>query len=78
LSVTKSEDSKDFPKLNSDAKRGGTVAGNARKETEKEIGRDVSSKENYLSISQKDKKKLENKLFSFIFFQLFLLLYLQI
>lgn len=30
------------------AKRGGSVAGNARKETEKEIGRRVSSKQNYL------------------------------
>lgn len=31
------------------ARRGGTVAGNARKETEKELGRSVISKENYLS-----------------------------
>ena len=30
------------------AKRGGTVAGNARKETEKEIGRSVVSEENFL------------------------------
>ncbi len=31
------------------AKRGGTVAGNARKDTEKELGRTVVSKGNYLS-----------------------------
>lgn len=31
------------------AKRGGTVAGNARKETEKELGRSIVSEENYLS-----------------------------
>jgi len=30
------------------AKRGGKVAGNARKETEQEIGRTVISKNNYL------------------------------
>jgi DNA-damage-inducible protein D len=32
------------------AKRGGNVAGNARKETEKELGRKVSSRENQLQI----------------------------
>ena len=31
------------------ARRGGTVAGNARKETEKELGRSIISEENYLS-----------------------------
>ncbi len=32
------------------AKRGGRVAGNARKETEKELGKSIISKDNYLSI----------------------------
>ena len=31
------------------SRRGGTVAGNARKETEKELGRSIVSEENYLS-----------------------------
>ena len=31
------------------AKRGGKVAGNARKETEKELGHSIISSENYLS-----------------------------
>ncbi len=31
------------------AHRGGKVAGNARKDTEKELGRSIISKENYLS-----------------------------
>jgi DNA-damage-inducible protein D len=31
------------------AKRGGRVAGNARKQTEKEIGRSVISKQNFLN-----------------------------
>ncbi|MFA5796994.1 MAG: hypothetical protein WC916_03095 [Candidatus Woesearchaeota archaeon] len=42
------------------AKRGGKVAGNARKETEKEIGRPITSTENYISEPEK-KKKLEKK-----------------
>jgi DNA-damage-inducible protein D len=41
------------------AKRGGKVAGNARKETEKELGRPISTKQNYLS--EPEKNKLLNK-----------------
>lgn len=40
------------------AKRGGNVAGNARKETEKELGRSVISKQNYLE--NNDDKLLPN------------------
>jgi len=40
------------------AGRGGNIAGNARKQTEKELGRPVVSKENYLQKS-KNKKKLK-------------------
>jgi len=36
------------PKLKQDAYRGGRIAGNARKDLEKELGRTVVSKENYL------------------------------
>lgn len=39
------------------ASRGGSIAGNARKQTEKELGRPVVSKENYLS-KAKERKKL--------------------
>lgn len=42
------------------AKRGGLVAGNARKETEKELGKSVISKNNYLKSSQR-KMILKNK-----------------
>ncbi len=38
------------------ANRGGSVAGNARKQTEKEIGKSVISKANYLGMAQKQKK----------------------
>lgn len=52
-----------MPKHKSVAKRGGKVAGNARKETEKELGHSIISSENYLSKSdlpgllEEDKKK---------------------
>ena len=39
------------------ARRGGNVAGNARKQTEKEIGKSIISKENYLG-KQENKKSL--------------------
>ncbi len=48
------ENSKGVPKLKSDAKRGGKVAEVAKKELEKEIGRPVVNKNNYL-------KKLEDQ-----------------
>ena len=41
------------------AQRGGKVAGNARKNTEKEIGRSIISEENYLP--EKSKKSLPSK-----------------
>ena len=45
------------------ARRGGNVAGNARKDTEKELGRSIVSEENYLSDSLpgSGKDKLEDK-----------------
>mgnify|MGYP001657684704 CR=1 FL=1 len=52
-----------MPKHKSVAKRGGKVAGNARKETEKELGHSIISSENYLSkgdlpgLLEEDKKK---------------------
>ena len=51
-------DSKGVPKLKQDAYRGGRIAGVARKELEKEIGRPVVSKKNYLS-GTKSKKRLK-------------------
>lgn len=42
------------------AKRGGGVAGNARKQTEKELGRSVISKENYLQGDTKKRLKKPN------------------
>lgn len=43
------------------AKRGGIVAGKARKETEKEIGKSVVSNENYLQLEQTKKRTKTTK-----------------
>ena len=58
--ITRKEDAQGYPEVEDAAKRGGRVAGNARKDTEKELGRPITSKENYLSEPEK-KKKLEDK-----------------
>jgi prophage antirepressor-like protein len=55
--ISQKEEPDTFNKNKAVAKRGGTVAGNARKETEKELGRSVVSKENYLAM--KNDKNLE-------------------
>jgi len=53
--IHRQEKSEGLPKLKHDARRGGRVAGNARKELEKELGRPVVSKSNYLPKSRKNK-----------------------
>jgi len=55
--IPRQEDSRGLPKLRQDAGRGGKVAGIARKELEKELGRTVVSKGNYLPKSHKKKLK---------------------
>ena len=52
--IHRQEESRGVPKLKKDAERGGRIAGNARKALEKELGRSVVSKKNFL-------KKPENK-----------------
>lgn len=47
--ISQQEKPDTFPENRQVARRGGNVAGNARKDTEKELGRSVISKENYLS-----------------------------
>jgi len=59
--ITREEDAQGYVEVEGVAKRGGKVAGNARKETEKELGRPVTSNENYLSEPEKDKRKLLKK-----------------
>ena len=54
--ISKEEKPETFAKNKSVAKRGGSVAGNARKETEKELGRSVISKQKFLA---DDKTRIE-------------------
>ena len=53
--ISKQEEPKGMPENKKVARRGGKVAGNARKATEKELGKSVVSRENYLELSAKKK-----------------------
>jgi hypothetical protein len=53
--IHRNEDSKGVKKLKSDAKAGGSIAGNARKELEKKLGRSVVSEKNFLPKTKKNK-----------------------
>jgi len=59
--ISKKEKPAGMPQNKKVAKRGGGVAGNARIETEKELGRSVISEDNYLDITADDKKLLFKK-----------------
>ena len=54
--ISQDEKPNTFKKSKVVAKRGGKVAGNARKDTEKELGRPVTTRQNYLSKPEKKKK----------------------
>ena len=51
--ISKKEKPDTFGKNKNVAKRGGKVAGNARKETEKELGRSIVSEKNFLGSDNK-------------------------
>jgi hypothetical protein len=53
--IHRTENSKGIPKLKSDAKAGGKIAGDARKQLEKRLGRSVVSKKNYLKAPESKK-----------------------
>ncbi|MFA5033258.1 MAG: Bro-N domain-containing protein [bacterium] len=55
--IHRTEDSQGVPKLKSDAKAGGKIAGDARKKLEKRLKRSIVSKENYLRPQAKKLKK---------------------
>jgi hypothetical protein len=57
--LSQEEKPETFDKSKDIAKRGGNVAGNARIDAEEELGRPVTTKQNYLPIT--DKKKLPHK-----------------
>ncbi|MEK9132388.1 MAG: Bro-N domain-containing protein [Patescibacteria group bacterium] len=51
--IHRNENSQGIPKLKNDAKAGGNIAGGARQQLEKKIGKSIVSKQNYLSTKQK-------------------------
>ena len=56
--IHRKKDSQGLPRLKDDARVGGQIAGSARKQIERKIGRSVVSKDNFLTT--KDVKKLKN------------------
>ncbi len=56
--ITRNKDSKGFNDCKIAAKEGGAVAGNARKDAEKRIGKPVSTNQNFKNLND-DKKKIE-------------------
>ena len=59
--IARKKDALGFIENKDAAKRGGAVAGTARKQLERETGEKVVSKENYLHLTEKKKKKLKHK-----------------
>ncbi|MDO8527231.1 MAG: phage antirepressor protein, partial [Deltaproteobacteria bacterium] len=58
--ISQQEKPDTFVKNKKVAERGGSIAGNARKQTEKEIGRSVVSRKNYLQTPE-SQKRLKSK-----------------
>ena len=59
--IHRTEDSKGVPKLKSDARAGGNIAGGARKKLEKRLGRSIVTKKNFLK-NKEDKLKLRKRM----------------
>ena len=59
--ITAAKDAQGFPELKYTAKEGGDIAKNTRKELEQKIGKSIVSNENYLHLTEKKKKQLEDK-----------------
>ena len=54
--IHRNESSKGLPKLKSDAKAGGNIAGGACKQLEKRLGRSIVSRQNYLKTPERHKR----------------------
>ena len=57
--IHRTENSKGIKKLKSDTQAGGTIAGNARKQLEKRLGRSIVNPNNYLDKGQDNSKLLK-------------------
>ena len=59
--ITRVDDARGFQESKRAAHKGGEVAGKARKDLERKTRKKVVSHENYLDISQKKRKQLNEK-----------------
>jgi DNA-damage-inducible protein D len=59
--ITRVDDARGFKESKRAARKGGDVAGKARKDLEQKTRKKVVTPENYLDIPQKDHKRLNNK-----------------
>jgi DNA-damage-inducible protein D len=59
--ITKTKDTQGFNENRTAARKGGRIAGDARKELETETKKKVATSENYLKIAQKENKRLRKK-----------------
>jgi hypothetical protein len=59
--ITRADDARGFEESKIAARKGGDVAGKARKDLEKKTRKKVVSPENYLDITQKERKQLNEK-----------------
>ena len=57
--ITRNKDAEGFVECEDAAKQGGNVAGNARKDAEKRIGKPISTKDNYKHLAEKKKKEIK-------------------
>ncbi len=57
--ITKNVDAQGFIENKTVAKKGGKIAGDAREALERETGKKVVSKENYIQLTEKKKRKLK-------------------
>jgi len=55
--ITRSKDAQGFVRCKESAKDGGEVAGNARRDAEKKIGKPIISEDNFLDEPEKEKRK---------------------
>jgi prophage antirepressor-like protein len=59
--IARNKNAQGFPQNEQAAIEGGTVAGNARKELEKKSGRNVVTSQNYKSLTEKQKRKIDKR-----------------
>jgi len=57
--ITKTIDAKGFAENKDASMKGGKIAGDARVALEKQTGKNIVSKENYLQLPEKEKRKLK-------------------